>query len=167
MSVIYFHIQGFYFNNAKKRVNEMYYYEIVNDQNGARRTNFFKGSDASAIKKSYNLKVNEIGASFTIKLYQKVGINNELIGTLNIPISYLPEEKVTFNTLEVDCKNPKDHVACRIILHLSNGEPAYKAPQVIPVLPQMDIFKYSKSQKTHCRVDINSIEAPLLSSRAY
>lgn len=132
--------------------------------------NLFKVGQASRLKRSYNIHIKDIAnAGLTINLYRKGLFREELIGTVVVPVVRLQHNVVTMNTLQVDCKNKKDAIACRLITHLCvNGEAPYNAPTADPTLPQFDTTQFSLKEKSLPNKAItNSMDAPLLASRAF
>lgn len=147
MSRVYINIQGFTFTDKKYDTNCTMVLNVIDSKQGATKKFTFNGSESSKIKKSYNIGVRDPNGdqTFTIELYRKKFFAEELIGKVEIPISFLEVDKLTYNMLELISENNFKHpVVLRVVLHLASQCHAFKCPVAIPKLKQFDITGFAR-----------------------
>lgn len=138
MPTLYFQISGFVFTDSSL-ANANFSYHILNYNKQVVKGVDFNFSDATQILQSYHINLEKLADSnLMIELFKKTEIDEELIGTINIPIIILPKNVVTINTLPLIMSNNNDaQIGIKISLHLTEFQKPYRAPIKEPVLIQM------------------------------
>ncbi|EAX87596.1 hypothetical protein TVAG_137000 [Trichomonas vaginalis G3] len=134
MAILYFHLKGFkiYSQNNHHHHHEKYYYVIYNHKSGICSEKFPFLYGKHRINEYFHIKLdNNKHTSFTIYLYKKGLLKDELVSNLSYDSSKLPfDEVINENKLMNNTSKSSPHILCRISIHLSSsGLDPYNAPE--------------------------------------
>lgn len=132
MPILFFHVTGFNILTGNKKHNGAYCFQIFNHSSGktSKKISFHYGN-VSNINEYFHIKLdNNKDASFSIRLFKKGLLKDELISTVQYNSASLPLGKIVNERKLMDpAMTQFPDVSCNITLHLAEeGQEPYDAP---------------------------------------